>query len=813
MTFLFFAFHSASAARPKSKRRKVEAEVAAQAEEALSASGPAVARVKKKRSRGGDGASAAPPAQRPTTTTAALIPLERGVGELAEIVGNFFTALSAAGSGANGGTIVEDKLKKREMLMNVIGDNFAAVVSAFREEDFTLTLFKYKATIVVEWNDTRITLAATNGATVFQFLCGHQFTTKTPAGKRRFEFHSEEHRRLVDPLRQFASELLFEGALGFIAYAKGRRAELMATRVLRANVTDVHADNTVRFTLRFTSAVGAVLDAYALGAIPKPAGWESKVPTTSVALSGSQALVEFEVHVQTSAPVTDAVLAGLRAHCGELYAALLANQPALKGMSVVALRTGCLALTCVTTCQAFAAIADKGFLTEDLVLDPTMLALPESEISIARDALVPDDYLNRAALIKHDDLERARQLGQIKDDDAATISLLKAAADGDTAKCMVLAAKPLVLSAAGIMIVSVSEPFVLGRLSLAEMNVANDGGEIAVAEGVVVTATALAPPLLLDGDTHAALAPRPAHEATAQVCLRFPLKTSLYSQYISPNRAASERRAHERADDESLSSFRRGGTEHVQGEESAWRADLLAAAQSGDATECEAIAEARGDYNVLATVTNDIGSNLLHIAAKAGHLALCKLLVANGADVNAATAEGGSVALGLAAQGDHATVVRYLLEQRADPDALDDRRVSALHVSAYQGHEASCEALLEGGASTNLPDMRGGMPLHWAAAMGHAKACEIMIRGGADPNAQDGSGWSPLTDAAVNGHTDCCASLIRLGANSNLPSSDGTTPLHCAAFSTDRGVYELLLASGAEPGLMNERGFTAASAS
>ena len=69
----------------------------------------------------------------------------------------------------------------------------------------------------------------------------------------------------------------------------------------------------------------------------------------------------------------------------------------------------------------------------------------------------------------------------------------------------------------------------------------------------------------------------------------------------------------------------------------------------------------------------------LHIAAYKGHEEIAKLLISNGADINA-KAITGNTALHLATQNNNFNIVRLLLAYKANINEIGDESETALHI-------------------------------------------------------------------------------------------------------------------------------------
>ena len=132
----------------------------------------------------------------------------------------------------------------------------------------------------------------------------------------------------------------------------------------------------------------------------------------------------------------------------------------------------------------------------------------------------------------------------------------------------------------------------------------------------------------------------------------------------------------------------------------------------------------------------------LHWAILNGHDEVAALLVARGADVDAATTLLGAPLHAAAAKGS-IVMARLLLEHGANPDAQRQNGFTPLHVAAERGAVGVLRALLEHGADVNALSRimnDGGLsgeaqlsPLHMAEAGDHAAAAQMLRDAGAAP--------------------------------------------------------------------------------
>ena len=159
-------------------------------------------------------------------------------------------------------------------------------------------------------------------------------------------------------------------------------------------------------------------------------------------------------------------------------------------------------------------------------------------------------------------------------------------------------------------------------------------------------------------------------------------------------------------------------------------------------------------------------------AAMRRDAAKVKLLLKQGADVNAAQGDGMTALHWAASHGD-ADQARMLIYAGARVDAMTrNGNYTPLLLAAKNGNAAVAKALLEAGASANAKTTSGGAsPLHFAAAQGNVDVINALVDKGAVVDARDGA-WdeTPLMWAAAYNRVDALQALIKRGANVALTS-------------------------------------------
>ena len=217
----------------------------------------------------------------------------------------------------------------------------------------------------------------------------------------------------------------------------------------------------------------------------------------------------------------------------------------------------------------------------------------------------------------------------------------------------------------------------------------------------------------------------------------------------------------------------------------------------------------------------------------------------------------------IASAMDRPEVVALLLEQHADPNAVDVKGLTSLHravrdsdrgtdpttkaaaaavVKELLAHRANPNARVKPDKQVNdsferdLPpeerdrasltvngvSLRGATPLAFAAEVNNLEAVKALVEGGADPLIPTDRNTTPLM-LAVGGAADVLRQrtpeeramavetaryLVEHGADVNGVGQFGWTPLHCAAYQGLNDVIEFLVSKGAKLDAKDEFGQT-----
>ena len=126
----------------------------------------------------------------------------------------------------------------------------------------------------------------------------------------------------------------------------------------------------------------------------------------------------------------------------------------------------------------------------------------------------------------------------------------------------------------------------------------------------------------------------------------------------------------------------------------------------------------------------DYGRTCLHAAAQNGHLDICRLLIDEGAQLEAKEGED-MTPLYLAARGGHVEIVRLLCDCGADVEAHSYEGWRPLQYAAYHGHISVVKELIEErNVEINSRDDRGWTALRLARQYNNADIAAYLVSHG-----------------------------------------------------------------------------------
>jgi ankyrin repeat protein len=227
------------------------------------------------------------------------------------------------------------------------------------------------------------------------------------------------------------------------------------------------------------------------------------------------------------------------------------------------------------------------------------------------------------------------------------------------------------------------------------------------------------------------------------------------------------------------------------------------------------------EQRYLANVRNKEGKTALIIAAENEHADVVKELLKQGADVE----------LFLDMNFDDKPAIREIqnamrcfvhllpglgrdvLSSMIEQDnylinVCDKQGETALFKAVREGNIGLIAFLLDQGADVNKADGEGITPLFIAVGRGQESVVQALLNAGADTNQAMDGGYTPFLDAAENGHKAVVAELLAAGADVNKADDNGHTPLYFAALHGHADVVRQLLGAGATVDRADQEGET-----
>lgn len=210
-------------------------------------------------------------------------------------------------------------------------------------------------------------------------------------------------------------------------------------------------------------------------------------------------------------------------------------------------------------------------------------------------------------------------------------------------------------------------------------------------------------------------------------------------------------------------------------------------------------------------------------AARTDNPAVVRKMIKEHADVNAISNDGSTALLWAAFHSD-ADLTRALLEAGASVDVANHYGVTALLQASRNGDVATMKALLDAGADATRWHPEGETPLMAASRTGSVEGVKLLISHGAFVNAADPfQEETALMWASAEGQVEVVKTLLAAGADPNLKAhvslitdrknadhpSGGFTALMFAARNGHLDVVRALIEGKADPKLTNADGLTA----
>ncbi|KAL3270517.1 hypothetical protein HHI36_021056 [Cryptolaemus montrouzieri] len=185
----------------------------------------------------------------------------------------------------------------------------------------------------------------------------------------------------------------------------------------------------------------------------------------------------------------------------------------------------------------------------------------------------------------------------------------------------------------------------------------------------------------------------------------------------------------------------------------------------------------------------------LHDAAQFGQLECVKLLVQNGADINAIKRSDWTPLMLACTKSDknYLDIVEYLLEKDAYLNFKNKDGWTPIHLAARNENSSILQLLLKcPKADVTVKTRNGRNALHISALHGNVDNVKLLISK-LDPNSIDSSGNTPFHESVLSGNIQVIDYLVENGAEISVTNKTGANALHLAAGQNLEHVINLLV--------------------
>jgi ankyrin repeat protein len=212
---------------------------------------------------------------------------------------------------------------------------------------------------------------------------------------------------------------------------------------------------------------------------------------------------------------------------------------------------------------------------------------------------------------------------------------------------------------------------------------------------------------------------------------------------------------------------------------------LMLACTNGSTSMIQKLLEARAKPDQAQWM----GVTPLMICSRSGSIEGVKLLLTQGADINARDVRRGQTALMWAASRQHPEVARVLTEYGADanlkttmPDDFTPREFITYGVKRRD--PTRTDVIDDDEVHLETTGSQGGFSaLMFAARKGDIEMAKVLVAAGADVNISSAEYGNALVVAAANSHKNFALFLLNQEADPNVHDRWGFTPLHYSLYS------------------------------
>ena len=186
---------------------------------------------------------------------------------------------------------------------------------------------------------------------------------------------------------------------------------------------------------------------------------------------------------------------------------------------------------------------------------------------------------------------------------------------------------------------------------------------------------------------------------------------------------------------------------------------------------------------------------------------IMKLLIDNKANINY-TDENGFNPLNIAIESGDMELTKFLITNGANVNSLMQDGVSLIGYAIAQNNMDLLQILIENGANVNYTggDSWANTPLQTASRLGLDNVVRILLTRNVDINAVDMNGNTALHTAALNSQLSIVKLLLEKNPNLDIQNKVGNTALHLAVISGNIDIVGELALKGANTRIRNNDG-------
>ncbi len=178
------------------------------------------------------------------------------------------------------------------------------------------------------------------------------------------------------------------------------------------------------------------------------------------------------------------------------------------------------------------------------------------------------------------------------------------------------------------------------------------------------------------------------------------------------------------------------------------------------------------DKKIIFELIKHKGFNALHHAVSSSDISIIKFILDNGADIDAITDQG-FTPLVIATLNKRVNVATYLIKEGANLNFVSKANWSLIHYASYFNCPRLVKIYLKYDLPINLKTNLGQTALHWAAAGGFKQVIKYLVKAKANVNLQDNDGNTPFHYAVWHNHINIVKYLLQHGGDLSIKNKEG----------------------------------------